>query len=248
MTLEAGSKRPLEGRIILVTGASRGIGYAAARHMAEQGAHIIALARTQGGLEDLDDTIKNLGGDTTLVPIDLKNFDGIDQLGAVIHDRWGRLDGLLGNAGVLGDLTPAPHVNPDVFENVMAVNMTANYRLIRSFDPLLRASPSGRAVFLTSSVGRNPRAFWNAYGASKAALETFVLSYAQESSVTNLKVNILDPGGTRTAMRAKAMPGEDAQTLPDPADLAPLITEMLSPQYDETGAHIKFRQTPYFKG
>jgi len=140
------------------------------------------------------------------------------------------------------------HVKPDIFETVMAVNMTANYRLIRSLDPLLRASPSGRAVFLTSSVAKHPRAFWNAYGASKAALETFVLSYAQESSVTNLKVNILDPGGTRTAMRAKAMPGENAELLPAPSDLAPLIAQMLSPDYEETGGHIRFRQTPFFKG
>lgn len=248
MSSQNGSDRPLAGRTILVTGASRGIGYAAARYMAKQGAHIIALARTQGGLEDLDDEIKNMGGETTLVPLDLKNFEAIDQLGAVIHERWGQLDGLLGNAGVLGDLTPAPHVKPDIFETVMAVNMTANYRLIRSLDPLLRASPSGRAVFLTSSVAKHPRAFWNAYGASKAALETFVLSYAQESSVTNLKVNILDPGGTRTAMRAKAMPGENAELLPAPSDLAPLIAQMVSPDYEETGGHIRFRQTPFFKG
>ncbi len=239
--------KPLSGRIILVTGASRGIGYASAVAMAKDGAHIIALARTQGGLEDLDDVIKSHGGETTLVPMDLKNVEAIDKLGEIINTRWGRLDGLFANAGVLGDITPAPHLKPDVFDTVMAINMTANYRLIRSLDPLLRASDAGRAVFVTSSVARTHRAYWNVYAASKAALETFALSYAEEISVTNLAVNLLDPGGMRTAMRAKAMPGEDASTLPDPKDIAPLVAEMLSPDYDKNGTLVKFQQTSYYK-
>ena len=240
--------KPLDGRVVLVTGATRGLGYAAALHLAGQGAHIVALGRTQGGLEDLDDAITAMGGEATLVPMDIKNFDGLDQLGGIIHERWGRLDGLLGNAGILGDITPAPHVEPKVFEDVFAVNVTANYRLIRSMDPLLRASDAGRAVFLSSGVSVSRRAFWSAYAASKAALDAFVQCYAKEvGEITNLRVNLLNPGAMRTAMRAKAMPGEDSETLPAPADVAPLVTEMLSPDYSENGEIIQFRETGYYK-
>ena len=235
-------------RIILITGASRGIGYAAALNLAKQGAHIVATARTQGGLEDLDDAIKADGGLCTLVPMDLKDYDAIDRLGAALNERFGRIDGLFANAGALGDITPVPHVTPKTWDNVFAVNTTANYRLIRSMDPLLRASDAGRALFVSTSVAQTPRAFWGAYGASKAALETFVSAYAQEVSVTNLKVNLLNPGATRTAMRAKAMPGEDPATLPAPEELAPLIAEMLSPNYDKTDEIVVFRKTKYFKG
>jgi len=235
-------------RIILITGASRGIGYAAALNLAKQGAHIVATARTQGGLEDLDDAIKADGGLCTLVPMDLKDYDAIDRLGAALNERFGRIDGLFANAGALGDITPVPHVTPKTWDNVFAVNTTANYRLIRSMDPLLRASDAGRALFVSTSVAQTPRAFWGAYGASKAALETFVSAYAQEVSVTNLKVNLLNPGATRTAMRAKAMPGEDPATLPAPEELAPLIAEMLSPDYAKTDEIIVFRKTKYFKG
>ena len=235
-------------RIILITGASRGIGYAAALNLAKQGAHIVATARTQGGLEDLDDAIKADGGLCTLVPMDLKDYDAIDRLGAALNERFGRIDGLFANAGALGDITPVPHVTPKTWDNVFAVNTTANYRLIRSMDPLLRASDAGRALFVSTSVAQTPRAFWGAYGASKAALETFVSAYAQEVSVTNLKVNLLNPGATRTAMRAKAMPGEDPSTLPAPEELAPLIAEMLSPNYDKTDEIVVFRNTKYFKG
>ena len=238
----------LKDKIILITGASRGIGHAAAIELAEQGAHIIAAARTQGALEALDDAIRKNGGQCTLVPMDIKNFDAIDQLGAAIHERHGRLDGLLANAGILGDLSPMAHITPKIWDEVMAINATANYRLIRAMDPLLRASEAGRAIFVSSSVGQYPRAFWGCYGAAKAAMENFVSAYAQETQITNLKVNILDPGATRTAMRAKAMPGEDPDTLPPPQDLAPLIREMLSPSYDKTGEIVAFRKTPYFKG
>ena len=241
-----------QDKIILVTGASRGIGYAAALALAEQGAHVIATARTQGGLEDLDDAIKArasaAGGRCTLVPMDIKDYDGIDRLGASLQERYGRLDGLLANAGVLGDISPIAHITPKVWDNVMAINATANYRLIRSMDMLLRASDAGRAVFVSTSVAQTPRAYWGCYGAAKAAMETFVSAYAQETAVTNLKVNILNPGATRTAMRAKAMPGEDPSTLPDPQDLAPLILEMLSPEYDKTDEIVVFRDTEYFEG
>ena len=241
------SDQPLKGRVTLVTGASRGIGYQAALALAKAGSHIIATARTQGGLEDLDDTIKTEGGDCTLVPMDLKNGDGIDQLGKIINDRWGRLDGFFANAGVLGDMTPAPHTVPKKWDEVMAVNVTANYRFIRSLDPLLRASETGRAVFMTSGVAQTHRAYWGAYAASKAALEAFVSCYAKESEITSLKVNLLNPGATRTAMRAKAVPGEDPETLPEPADLAPLIVEMLSPDYAANDTIVTFRETDYFK-
>jgi len=237
----------LDGRVTLVTGASRGIGYQACLALAKAGSHIIAVARTQGGLEDLDDAIKSAGGECTLVPLDLKNSDAIDQLGAIINQRWGKLDGLLANAGVLGEITPAPHTVPKKWDEVMAVNLTANYRLIRSLDPLLRASDAGRAVFLTSGVARTHRAYWGAYAASKAALEAFVSCYAKEAEVTKLKVNLLNPGAMRTAMRAKAMPGEDSTSLPNPSDISTLIVEMLSPNYTENDSLVTFRETDYFK-
>lgn len=235
------SELPLKGRVTLVTGATRGIGYQAALALAKAGSDIIAVGRTQGGLEDLDDAVKKIGRDCTLVPMDLKNYEGIDRLGAIIHERWGRLDGLFGNAGILGDIMPACQIEPKTFDDVMAVNMTANYRLIRSLDLLLRASPSGRALFMTSGVAVSRRAYWSAYAASKAALEAYVQSYAKEVSVTNLKVNLMNPGATRTAMRAKAMPGEDPNSLPQPADIAPLIVQMLSPGYEENGEIVWYR-------
>ncbi|NNE58675.1 MAG: SDR family NAD(P)-dependent oxidoreductase [Hellea sp.] len=239
--------KPLSGRITLITGATRGIGYQAALALAEAGSNIIAIGRTQGALEELDDAINSAGGECTLVPLDLKNFDGIDQLGQIIHERWGRLDGLFANAGVLGDITPANQVEPKVFEEVFAINMTANYRLIRSLDPLLRLSKAGRSLFMSSRAATGRRAFWSVYSASKSALDAYVQCYANEIEITNMKVNLLDPGATATAMRAKAMPGEDAATLPQPKDLAPLIVEMLSPNYMKNGEIITFRDTDYFK-
>lgn len=241
------SEKPLSGRITLVTGASRGIGYAAAKALAAAGSHVVALARTQGGLEALDDDISAAGGACTLVPMDLREFDQIDRLGALINERYGRLDGLLANAGVLGDITLANHVTPKDWARVIDVNLTASYRLIRSFDPLLRASPSGRAVFVSTSVARAPRAYWGAYAASKAGMEVFVRSWADEvADVTNIRANLLNPGGTATAMRAKAVPGEDASTLPSPDDLAPLIVEMLSPSFENNGELVTFRETEYY--
>lgn len=235
--------RPLKGRVTLVTGASRGIGYAAAVALAEAGSDIIALARTQGGLEALDDAVKAQGQTCTLVPMDLNQMDGIDRLGAIIHERWGKLDGLLANAGMLGEITPAPHLDPKIWDKLIAVNLTANYRLIRSLDPLLRASDAGRALFLTSGVASSRRAYWSAYAATKAGLEALVQCYAKETEVTKLKVNLLNPGATRTAMRAKAMPGENPEVVPHPKELAPLIVEMLSPSYSKTDQIISYRDT-----
>lgn len=238
--------KALAGRVTLVTGASRGIGYAAALALAEAGSHVIAIARTQGGLEDLDDAIKAKGGECTLVPMDIKNHDGIDRLGGVINERWGHLDGLFANAGILGEITLAAHTTPKSWDDVIATNLAANVRLIRSLDPLLRKSKSGRAVFQTSGVAASRRAYWSAYAASKAGLEAFVQCYAKEAESSSLRVNLLNPGATRTAMRAKAMPGEDPATLPNPADLAPLIVEMLSPSYDANDTIVTFRDTPHF--
>ncbi|MEO6395455.1 MAG: SDR family NAD(P)-dependent oxidoreductase [Devosia sp.] len=230
----------LSGKIILVTGASRGIGYQAALEAGRRGAHVIALARTIGGLEDLDDAIRAVGGETTLVPLDLKNFDGIDQLGKTIFERWGRLDGLVGNAAMLGVISPIAHLDPKDFEQTLAVNVTANYRLIRSMDLLLRQSPAGRVVFLTSSVARIVRPFWGLYAASKAALDALVRIYAAEAAISGVKVNAFDPGRLRTAMRAKAMPGEDPATLSPPAAVAPKLIDMVAPDFTETGMLYSF--------
>lgn len=235
--------KPLEGRITLVTGASRGIGYAAAKALAAAGSHVVALARTQGGLEALDDEIKEAGGTCSLVPMDLREFDQIDRLGGLLNERYGRLDGLLCNAGVLGDITPANHVTPKDWMRILDVNITAPYRLIRSLDPLLRESQAGRAVFVTSSVARAPRAYWGAYAASKAGMETFVRCWAEEiADITEIRVNLLNPGGTDTQMRAKAMPGEDRSQLPRPNDIAPLILEMLGPDYAPHNTLVAYRE------
>jgi len=228
-------------RIALVTGASRGIGRAAAMALAASGFHIIAAARSQKALEALDDDVRKAGGDATLVPLDLKDYDAIDRLGAALYERWGRLDALAACAGVLGDLTPVAHARPAMMEEVFAVNVFANQRLIRSMDPLLRAAPAARAVFLSSGVARHPRAFWGPYAASKAALESLVHIYAQEVAITPIKVNLLNPGATRTAMRAKAFPGEDPASLPTPEDIAPLIVELLSPDCAQHDALIDYR-------
>ena len=229
------------GRIVLVTGASRGIGYATAKHLAAAGAHVIATARTQGGLEDLDDEIKSAGGLCTLVPMDLKDGDSIDRLGKALHERFDKLDGLLLNAGQLGDITPLPHTKPKDWDSIISTNLTANYRLIRALDPLLRASDAGRVAVLTSSVAQSHRAYWGAYAISKAGLEAMANIYAQETEVTAVRVNIYDPGATRTAMRAKAVPGEDASTLPNPADHWPKLSKLLSADLTDTGTLVRFK-------
>jgi NAD(P)-dependent dehydrogenase (short-subunit alcohol dehydrogenase family) len=232
---------PLSGRVAVVTGASRGIGRAAALGLAEQGVHVVAVARTVGGLEELDDEIKSTGsGAATLVPLDLKDYAAIDRLGAAIFERWGRLDMLFGNAGLLGAITPVPHIEPKLFDDVMAVNVTANVRLIRSLDPLLRQSDAGRALFVTSGAVNTLRPFWAIYSTSKAALEALVRTYAGEMRQTKVRANLINPGPLRTRMRAQAMPGEDPMTLKTPEALVPDIIRMLSPDYEESGALFDF--------
>jgi NAD(P)-dependent dehydrogenase (short-subunit alcohol dehydrogenase family) len=217
----------LAGRVALITGASRGIGAAVARRFAAEGAKLILAARTVGGLEEVDDQIRQAGGErATLVPLDVTNGAQIDQLGAAIFERFGRLDVLVGNAGVGGTLSPVPHVSPKDWEEVMAVNLTANYRLIRSMDPLLRRSEAGRAIFVTSGLAQRAIAYWGPYAASKAALEMLVRVYAAEVEKTNIRVNLLNPGVVRTAARAKAFPGEDPNTVPAPDTIAGRFVEL----------------------
>ncbi|EFL90624.1 SDR family NAD(P)-dependent oxidoreductase [Ahrensia sp. R2A130] len=229
------SEKPLEGRVALVTGASRGIGYEAALGLARAGAHVIAVARTVGGLEDLDDAIRKDGGTATLVPLDLTDFDAIDRLGGSINERWGKLDILVGNAGALGVLTPLAQNKPAVFEQVFALNVTANYRLIRSLDPLLQKSDAGRAIFLTSGAARNSKAFVGPYSASKAALEALVRSYAAENRLNALNTNLLDPGHLRTKMRAQYAPGEDPKTVTEASAIIPAVLELASEDCDTNG-------------
>lgn len=206
----------LEGRLALVTGASRGIGAAVARRFAAEGAHVIAVARTQGGLEELDDAVRAGGGAVTLVPLDLREFDRIDQMGAALNERFHKLDIVVGCAGVLGSLSPVGHTDPKLWRQAFDVNATANYRLIRSLDPLLRQSDSGRAIFVTCAAARELAPFWGAYGASKAALEALVRIYAAEMARTALRVNLVDPGPVRTRLRAEAFPAEDRDALKTP--------------------------------
>jgi NAD(P)-dependent dehydrogenase (short-subunit alcohol dehydrogenase family) len=228
--------KPLQHRIALVTGASRGIGRAAALAFADAGAHVVAVARTQGALEELDDEIRARGGDpATLVPLDLKDLEALDRLGAALNERWGKLDILFGNAGLLGDLTPLGHVDPKTWDSLMAVNVTANWRLIRSLDPLLRASDAGRAMFVSSGAAHKCTAYWGPYSVSKAALEALARTYAAETVETRVRVMLVNPGPLRTRMRASAMPGEDPETLRTPDDLAPHIIRLASPEWSETG-------------
>ncbi len=207
-------QKRLDGRIALITGASRGIGRAVAKRFALEGAHPILIARTQAALEELDDEIRSACGvEATLVPMDLKDYAAIDKIGAALYERFGKLDVMVANAGLLGVLTPMHQIDPKVWDEVMSVNLTACWRLTRSMDPLLRASDSGRAIYVTSTVGQQPRAFWGSYAVSKAALDMMAKVYAEETQKTNIRVNILNPGPTRTGMRASAMPGEDPKTL-----------------------------------
>jgi NAD(P)-dependent dehydrogenase (short-subunit alcohol dehydrogenase family) len=230
----------MDQRIALVTGASRGIGRAAAKALAKAGAHVILVSRTVGALEEVDDEIRKDGGAATLVPLDIRDFPALDRLGATIFERWGRLDAFLGNAGSLGVITPLAHLEPKAFQELIEVNVTANWRLIRSLDPLLRRSEAGRALFVTSGAARKHTPFWGGYAMAKAALESLALTYASECASTNVKVNLFSPGPLRTAMRAKAMPGEDPDTLLKPDAVAPLIVELLSSECDKTGEIVAF--------
>lgn len=226
----------LAGRVAVVTGATRGIGYAVALALAKSGAHVVATGRTQGGLGELDDAIKAEGGSSTLAPFDISDFDAIDRLGAALYSRFGKIDALVANAGMLGPLTPLGHVDPNEWDKLIAVNLTANWRLIRSLDPLLRASDAGRAVFLTSGAVHKDRAYWGPYAVTKAGVEALARSYAAETAAnTPVRVMLVNPGPLRTAMRARAMPGEDAATLKTPAEIAPKIVALCSPEWTDTG-------------
>ena len=230
-------------RIALVTGASRGIGRAVALDLARQGWRVVCVARAQKALEALDDEIKAGGkGEATLVPLDLTDYPAIDRLAAAVYERFGKIDALASCAGALGALTPAHQATPAVMEETIAVNYLANQRLIRAMHPLLRASNAGRAVFVTSGASRDPRAYWAPYAASKAALDALVMCWAAELEVTPIKANLFNPGPTRTAMRAKAFPGEDPMTLPAPEEVAPAIVEMLQPGYAENGAWVQWKR------
>jgi NAD(P)-dependent dehydrogenase (short-subunit alcohol dehydrogenase family) len=222
-------------RIALVTGASRGIGRATALALARAGAHIVALARTVGGLEELDDDIRRAGGAATLVPLDLADLDGLTRLAQALHERHGRLDILVGNAGVLGPASPLGHIEPKAWSDVFAINVTANFQLIRCMEPLLLASDAGRAVFVSSGAASNARAYLGPYAASKAALEALVRVWANETATTPLRVNLFNPGPIRTRMRAALMPGEDPMTLQTPEQVADAIVPLCAPDWSVSG-------------
>ena len=228
-------EKPLEGRIALVTGASRGIGAATSITLAKLGAHVVITARTQGGLEEVEGTIRGFGGSATITPLDLTDFEKVDQLGAAIFERYKKLDIFIGNAGLLGTLGPLHHLDPKTWEQTLAVNLTSNWRLIRSLDPLLRQSSAGRAVFITSSAAKAAKPYWGGYSVSKAGLEAMVKLYSEEIKNTNIRVNLFNPGGTRTDMRAEAFPGEDPLTLKTPEGVAPQIAKMTLPSYTNNG-------------
>ncbi len=232
----------LEGRIALVTGASRGIGRAVAKALAREGAHVVVTARTTGALEELDDEIAAFGGSATLLPLDLKAGDRIDQLGPTLYQRWGKLDIFVGAAGVLGPLSPLGHVTADGWNLVMRVNLDANWRLIRTLDPLLTRSDGARVIVVSSGAASGKNAYWGPYAVSKAALETLARTYASETINTPTRVNIVNPGPVRTHMRAKAFPGEDPMTLPAPDELAPMFVELCQPTLTATGETFSFRE------
>ncbi|MGH6815811.1 MAG: SDR family NAD(P)-dependent oxidoreductase [Hyphomicrobiaceae bacterium] len=225
----------LAGRVALVTGASRGIGRAAAMALARAGAHVVLLARTAGALEEVDDEIRTAGGTATLLPLDLAKADKVDGLGPALYQRWGKLDILVGNAAVLGELSPLAHIADTTWRTVLDINLTANWRLIRTCDPLLRRSDAGRAIFVTSGAAAADTAFWGAYAVSKAGLDALVKTYACEIERTSVRTNILSPGPIRTAMRAKAFPGEDPETLPPPEAAAPLFLKLADPTLTANG-------------
>jgi NAD(P)-dependent dehydrogenase (short-subunit alcohol dehydrogenase family) len=233
--------KPLADRIALVTGASRGIGAALALQLAQAGAHVVAVARTVGGLEELDDQIKAAGGTATLVPLDVKDSEGIARLALALNERYGRLDVLIGNAGIIGPLSPLGHIEPKDWDNLVAVNITANWQFIRCMDPLLQRSPAGRAVFLTSAVAYKGRAYWGPYAASKAALDALARAYAAENATTPVRVNLFAPGPTRTRMYLGAFPGIDPMTLPPPEDVAKAIVPLCLPACTESGKIYDFR-------
>lgn len=233
--------KPLASRLALVTGASRGIGYATALALAKAGAHIVAVARTQGGLEELDDAIRAEGGSATLVPLSLTDFDGIARLGAALNERHGKLDILVGNAGIAGPSSPLGHIELKPWTDVMTVNVTANFQLIRCMEPLLRQSDAGRAVFITSGAASKATAYLGPYAASKAALDTLVRVWAAETAITPIRANLFSPGPIRTRMRAQVFPGEDPMTLDTPEQVAEYIIPMCLPSWTESGRLYDYR-------
>jgi NAD(P)-dependent dehydrogenase (short-subunit alcohol dehydrogenase family) len=232
----------LSGRLALVTGASRGIGRAAALALAAAGAHVVALARSTGALEDLDDAIREAGGAATLVPLDLRNGEKIDALGPTIFQRWGKLDILIGNAGILGPLSPLGHITAEAWQSVMDTNLNANWRLIRTLDPLLQRSDAGRAVFISSGAADAKYAYWGPYAVSKAGLEALVKTYAHEIASTPVCANLVNPGPLRTQMRARAFPGENPETLAPPEAIQPLLLALVSPQCKANGKLFNFSE------
>ena len=234
----------LAGRIALVTGASRGIGAAVARRFAAEGAHVVAVARTVGGLEELDDAVKAAGSSATLVPLDLCDLDRIDPLGPQLHARFGRLDVFVANAAVIGTVGPLSHHKANLWEEVYRLNVHANWRLIRTLEPLLRLSDTGRAIFVSSGAAQNARAFSGAYASSKAALEAMAKSWAAELANSKIRINIVHPGPTRTAMRAAYMPGEDPMTLPAPEEMTDIYVDLAAPDWTRTGETLKAYRTP----
>ena len=229
----------LKGRIALITGASRGLGASIAQRFAMEGAHLILVARTVGGLEEVDDAVKAIGGEATLVPLDLRQFEAIDELGARLYELFGRLDILVGNAAALGVLSPVGHIEPETWDETFAINVTSNFRLIRSFDPLLRRSDAGRAIFVTSAATENLFPFWGLYSTTKAALDAIVLTYAREIANTTVRANLIDPGIIRTGMRAAAMPGEDPSTLRRPDEVTETFVDLAVASSTRNGEIIK---------
>jgi NAD(P)-dependent dehydrogenase (short-subunit alcohol dehydrogenase family) len=232
---------PLAERVALVTGASRGIGHAAALALAAAGAHVVAVARTVGGLEELDDAVRAAGSAATLVPLDMRDYSGLYRLAAALNERHARLDVLVGNAALAPVPSPLDHIEPKTWDEVMSVNVTANWHLIRAMDPLLKRSAAGRAVFVTSRAATLARAYWAPYSVSKAALNVLAQTYAAETSSTRIRVNLFDPGATRTRMRALVMPGEDPMTLPTPQEVAKTLLPLCLPDFNESGKLYDFR-------
>jgi NAD(P)-dependent dehydrogenase (short-subunit alcohol dehydrogenase family) len=232
----------LTGRLALVTGASRGLGRAVAKSLAREGAHVIISARTQGALEEVDDEIRRAGGAATILKLDLKAGERIDQLGPTLYQRWGKLDILVAAAGILGPLSPLPHVTARAWADLMETNLNANWRLIRTLDPLLRLSDRARAIFVTSGAAAGDTAYWGPYAVSKAGLEALARTYAEEVATTPIRVSIVEPGPVRTDMRAKAFPGEDPMTLPAPDDVAPLFVDLALPSATHNGEIVSFRE------
>jgi NAD(P)-dependent dehydrogenase (short-subunit alcohol dehydrogenase family) len=234
--------RPLTGSVALVTGASRGIGAATAVALSRLGAHLVITARTQGGLEETDDAIRSTGGTATLLPLDLCEGEKLDVLAPSIYQRFGRLDILVHCAGALGQLTPAGHISPKDWADVLAVNLSASWRLIRGSDPLLRQAPAGRAVFVTDTVARNPTAYWGALGATKAGMENLVRTWAAETATTNVRVNLFDPGVVRSKMRGAAFPGENPASLPGPESAAGALAALCLPDEVRHGALVSITE------